>query len=649
MFWQHTLLRNFQIKNILKKLILHYNNFSLKKPYRLPFILILTTINYKNHTHNIKMNLVTKENQLTYFKFFYSILGFKMVFAIFLNVIIGLLDGLGITMLFPLLQSMDGSTSDTESMGQFRHIITFFQNTGLPLTANVILMIFLGLFILKGIVKFFSTMYQINIQLFFFKRMQFDFIKNFRKMSYNGFLQLDAGVIQNTMTGEVWRVAEAMRSYTKWSNSLFMLLTYVFLAFLANPEFAFLISLGVVTINLFYRKLYIKVKTASYEISKKGGKFSGYLIELVHHFKYLKSTNYISFYTKKIKQVIQQRINLDLKLGKLSAIIVSIKEPTVVFIVVLVMLIQINYIGGGIGSIILSLLLFYRGLNHLLSLQSEWQAFLRQSGGFRMVAEVTKKMTDEKEISGTIEFESLQKELRLENVNFSFGKNKVLKDINLSIPKNTTIAFTGVSGSGKTTLINIISGLLKPNEGDIIVDGIKLSEYDIESYRSKIGYISQEPVVFNDTIYNNITFWAEPTAENQKRFWEVIEMASLFDFINEQEEKENAPLGDNGLLVSGGQKQRISIARELFKNAEILILDEATSALDSETENIIRENIERLHGHYTMFIIAHRFSTIKHVDEIYLIEDGEIVHSGNFSEMIEHSAKFKLLVSLQGL
>ncbi len=176
-----------------------------------------------------------------------------------------------------------------------------------------------------------------------------------------------------------------------------------------------------------------------------------------------------------------------------------------------------------------------------------------------------------------------------------------------------------------------------------------MNEYNIETYRSKIGYISQESVVFNDTIFNNITFWAEPSAENKKRFWEVIEMAFLSEFINAQEEKENAPLGDNGLLVSGGQRQRISIARELFKDAEILILDEATSALDSETEQIIRENIERLHGHYTMFIIAHRFSTIKHVDEIYLLEEGEIIHSGNFNEMVEHSPRFRNLVTLQGL
>jgi ABC-type multidrug transport system fused ATPase/permease subunit len=572
-----------------------------------------------------------------------------MVFAILLNIFIGLLDGIGITMLFPLLQSIDGSNSAKESMGQFAHIITFFENMGLPLTANVILLIFLSLFMLKGIVKYMSSLYYVKVQLSFFKKIQFDFLKDFRKMSYNGYMKLDAGVIQNTLTSEIWRITEAMRSYTRWSNALFMLLTYVFLAFLANPKFALLITVGVFIINLVYRKLYIQIKSASYEISQKGGNLNAYLIELVHYFKYLKSTSYINSFANRLKQIILEKRNLDYKVGKLSAIIMSIKEPTVVFIVVLVMLIQINYIGGGIGSIILSLLLFYRGLNHLMNLQSEWQSFLRQSGAFRMVSEVTEKMKNFKESTGNIIFTSIKEEIALKNISFSYGYNKILKDINISIPKNTTIAFTGVSGSGKTTLVNIISGLLKPNEGYVVVDGINLNEYNIETYRSKIGYISQESVVFNDTIFNNITFWAEPSAENKKRFWEVVDMASLKDFIEEQEEKEDTPLGDNGLLISGGQRQRISIARELFKEAQILILDEATSALDSETEQIIRENIERLHGHYTMFIIAHRFSTIKHVDEIYLLEEGEIVHSGNFNEMLEQSLRFRNLVTLQGL
>lgn len=595
------------------------------------------------------MNLVTKDNPLSYLKFFFGVLRFKLFFSISMNIIIGLLDGIGLTMLIPLLHSIDGGANTKQSIGQLQHLINFFKYIGIPLTVNIVLLIFICIFILKAIVKYIATIYQTKVQLFFVKRIQMQLLTNLRQMSYRGYLQLDAGNIQNTIIGEVWRVSNAMKSYMRWSQSLFMLLTYVFLAFLANPQFALLITVSASLSNLFYRRLFKKIKAASYEISKKGHNLNGYMIELVHYYKYLKSTNYMHRFAGKIKGIINDTQNISSKQAKYSAIINSLKEPMIVLIVVAVMFIQINWLGGGIGSIILSLLLFYRGLNSMLSIQNDWQGFLQNSGAFRMVSEVAGKMESLREQTGNIPFESIQREIRLENISLSFGKNKVLREVNIRIPKNTTIALTGVSGSGKTTLVNIISGLLKPDKGGVLVDELMLDDYKLDQYRSRIGYISQESVIFNDTLFNNITFWAEPSPENKKKFWNVVAMASLTEFIEAQEAKENTHLGDNGILISGGQRQRISIARELYKNPEILILDEATSALDSETERIIQDNIVRLHGQYTMVIIAHRLSTIKHVDEIYLLEKGQIVHSGKFDEMVEHSTKFRNLVELQGL
>ena len=595
------------------------------------------------------MNISEKDTHFSYLKFFFSVLRFRMFFSVALNILIGLLDGIGLTLLIPLLHAVGGGTDAKKSIGQMQHFINFIEYLGITLTVNVVFLIFICIFILKALVKYIAARYQNKVQLFFVKKVQMQLLSNLKQMSYRGYLQLDAGNIQNTIIGEVWRVSTAMKSYLRWSQSFFMLMTYVFLAFLANPQFALLITVSASLSNLFYRQLFKKIKAASYEISKKGQNLNGYMIELVHYFKYLKSTNYLNQFSGKIKGIIIDTQNISSKQAKYSAIIGSLKEPIVVTIVVAVMFVQINWMGGGIGSIILSLLLFYRGLNSMLSIQNDWQSFLQNSGAFRMVSEVARKMESLREPTGSTPFRSIEKEIRLENVSLSFGKNKVLKDVNIQIPKNTTIALTGVSGSGKTTLVNIISGLLKPDKGSVVVDERLLDDYKLDQYRSRIGYISQESVIFNDTLFNNITFWAKPTPENKKRFWDVVAMASLTEFIEGQEAKEDTHLGDNGILISGGQRQRISIARELYKNPEILILDEATSALDSETERIIQDNIVRLHGQYTMVIIAHRLSTIKHVDEIYLLEKGQIVHSGRFDEMVENSTKFRNLVSLQGL
>jgi len=305
--------------------------------------------------------------------------------------------------------------------------------------------------------------------------------------------------------------------------------------------------------------------------------------------------------------------------------------------------------GGNMGSIILSLVLFYRALTFLLQIQTQWQGFIQNTGAMRTVTDISEIMTNDVEIKGVHNFTSINKEVKIENVDLSYGPNKVLNNVNIIIPKKQTIALVGASGSGKTTLANIIIGLITPDSGQVSVDNVPLTEFNLDTYRSKIGYISQDSVIFNDNIYNNITFWAEQTPENVKRFWDVIQMASLEEFIESQSDREKTKLGDNGILISGGQKQRISIAREMYKKAEILILDEATSALDSETEHIIQENIENLHGHYTMIVIAHRLSTIRNVDTIYLLDKGKVTISGDFDSMLQNSEKFKRMVSLQGL
>src|SRR5690554_7674894 len=213
----------------------------------------------------------------------------------------------------------------------------------------------------------------------------------------------------------------------------------------------------------------------------------------------------------------------------------------------------------------------------------------------------------------------------MKNLHFAYGAKPILKNINLHISKNESLALVGESGSGKTTLISLITGLLHPDDGSIKVGGVALSDFQSKSYQKHIGYVSQDPVIFDDNLYNNVTFWAPKTPENQLRFEESIRKASLEDFMLELNERENTILGNNGINLSGGQRQRVSIARELYKDIELLILDEATSSLDSETEKAIQESIEALQGKYTIIIVAHRLSTIKNVDRIVFMDKGRIV------------------------
>lgn len=195
--------------------------------------------------------------------------------------------------------------------------------------------------------------------------------------------------------------------------------------------------------------------------------------------------------------------------------------------------------------------------------------------------------------------------------------------------------------------MNLICGLLKPTKGQVNINGKSIVDFDLRQYQNRIGYISQEPVIFNDTIFNNVTFWDTKSESNLKKFQDALQKASIIEFVNSLTEKEETILGNNGVNLSGGQKQRISIAREIYKEIDILVLDEATSALDSDNERLIQENIEALHGDLTIIIIAHRLSTIRNVDTIYLLEKGKITSQGTFDELIIKSERFKKMVELQ--
>jgi len=187
------------------------------------------------------------------------------------------------------------------------------------------------------------------------------------------------------------------------------------------------------------------------------------------------------------------------------------------------------------------------------------------------------------------------------------------------------------------------------HDAHTLIDVREAKGLNMGTFQKRIGYITQEPVIFDGTIFNNVTFWDEKTPDSLKRFHDALGQASILDFVLEQPDAENSRLGNNGINLSGGQKQRISIARELYKDIDFLFMDEATSALDSETERAIQENIDELKGQFTIIIIAHRLSTIKNADRVVMLRNGCIEHIGSYPDLIQQSATFKRMVELQEL
>ena len=213
------------------------------------------------------------------------------------------------------------------------------------------------------------------------------------------------------------------------------------------------------------------------------------------------------------------------------------------------------------------------------------------------------------------------------------------------MPKGKTVALIGPSGGGKSTLADLVPRFYDPTEGDVSIDGISIRDYDIESLRKQMGVVTQESILFNDTIYNNIAFGMPGVSE--EAVIQAARIANADDFIRQTDLGYQTRIGERGSKLSGGQRQRISIARSVLKNPPILILDEATSALDSESEKLVQEALFNLMKNRTSLVIAHRLSTIQHADEIIAIQDGQIAERGTHDQLIQLRGLYWKLSTIQ--
>ena len=254
---------------------------------------------------------------------------------------------------------------------------------------------------------------------------------------------------------------------------------------------------------------------------------------------------------------------------------------------------------------------------------------------------------DEKiyEKDNPIELEKLTKDVAYKNINFKYKEEYVLKDVSFTIPIGKTVALVGESGSGKSTIADLLPRFYDVHEGEVLIDDINIKDASISSLRELIGIVSQESILFNSSVFENIAF-GMPKA-TQEDVEKAAKIANAHEFISELSEGYETNIGERGNKLSGGQKQRVSIARAILKNPQVLILDEATSALDTESEKLVQDALEKLMENRTSLVIAHRLSTIKKADNIIVLSKGKIVEQGTHEELVAQKGIYYKLSSLQ--
>ena len=249
------------------------------------------------------------------------------------------------------------------------------------------------------------------------------------------------------------------------------------------------------------------------------------------------------------------------------------------------------------------------------------------------------------EPANPVHLKSFNHSIELKNVSFAYGDVTILDNLNLVIEKGKTIALVGSSGAGKSTLADLIPRFIDPTEGEVLIDGINIKEYSLQSVRNQMGIVTQEAILFNDTIANNIALGIEHA--NQENIEHASVIANADTFIRQKDESYQTNIGDRGMKLSGGERQRLTIARAVLKNPPLLILDEATSSLDTESERLVQDAINKLMNNRTSIVIAHRLSTIRHADEIIVLQKGMIVERGTHENLINKNGFYRKLVEMQ--
>ncbi|CAN5239236.1 ABC transporter ATP-binding protein [soil metagenome] len=289
--------------------------------------------------------------------------------------------------------------------------------------------------------------------------------------------------------------------------------------------------------------------------------------------------------------------------------------------------------------------LFSQIINPAKSLSTAFYNMQKGTAAIQRIEEVLKAPVTVDENPGGKKISSFDHAIEFRNVSFSYDDYSILKNINLTVKKGQTVALVGSSGAGKSTLADLIPRFHDVTSGELLVDGINIKDYALKDLRQLMGIVTQEPILFNDSIAGNIALGKENAIEAE--ITTAAKIANAHNFIVLQEEGYQTNIGDRGTKLSGGERQRLTIARAVLKNPPILILDEATSSLDTESERLVQDAINHLMRDRTSIVIAHRLSTVRHADEIIVLQQGEIAERGTHNELIVNGGIYQRLVEMQ--
>ena len=506
-------------------------------------------------------------------------------------------------------------------------------------------------FLVRNIFRYIGSLMLIYYRVGVAKDLRTSIYQKILTLPVSFFTEQKKGDMMSRMSNDVGDVeGSILGSLVELVNSPFMLISTLITLFYLSPELTFFTLLVLPVMGTLIALIGKSLKKQAHEAQIEMGNIFSIVDETLKSAKFIKIFNADKLLNNRFTTSINKWLNAAVGVGKKR----ELASPMSEFLGSITFLIITWYGGKQIienqslspEEFLVFLAMFFQILPPAKSLANSISTIQKGGPALERVIEILDAdiKIDEKE--NPIPIQTLENSIEFKNVGFYYNEDRtILKNFNLTIPRGKTVALVGQSGSGKTTIANLLARFYDATEGEILIDGNNIKDLKVRDYRQMIGMVTQESVLFNDSVYNNILM-GKPDADRAE-VEAAAKIANAHDFITNLSDGYDTNIGDDGNKLSGGQKQRVSIARAVLKNPPIMILDEATSALDTESERFVQEALEKMMENRTSLVIAHRLSTIQKADWIVVMERGMILEQGTHKELIDKNGAYKKLVELQ--
>lgn len=552
---------------------------------------------------------------------------------ILLGLLSGFFGGIGVSIVIPLFSII---TNQETAAPNF--IIEFIKNTfsllRIPINAAVLIFTIILLFALKAFVQFLAKYINERMTATYEKDAREKLFEKTIKTSWPNLMKYKGGYLERVLLFDIGQSAAVI--------NLIGSITLIFTSFLVYTIIAFSISAAItlstiafgIAIFFFLKPIFYRIRKLIKEMADNEKKVSHQINESIAGAKTIKSYSAEENVIKKSISIFQQLKLTRIRLAVVRNLLGQFGEPTGMIVIGTLFLIMSREPNFDIASFAVAVYLIQKMFNSIQNIQTQLNKLNELIPYLNITHKYYENALKNIESSSDNKKFEFNDKLELRDIHFSYESKKILSGVNLIIEKNSSVGLIGASGVGKTTIVDLIMRLLKPQKGEILLDGIEAEKFNISEWRKNIGYVAQEVFLINDTIENNIRFFDESIS--QKDIIDAAKQAYIFETISKMKNGFKEVVGERGIELSAGQRQRIAIARALARKPKILILDEATSALDNESEQAIHLAIDKLQGKITIIIIAHRLSTIMETDKLAVLDNGKIVEEGKPNDLLQN-------------